>query len=414
MPRDVYLLGGWQSDFAENWQRSGRELFDVFRDSVLRGLDATRLAPADVQVAHVGNFAAELFCNQGHLGGFFAACHPALDGIPAGRHEGACASGSLAALAAAADIEAGRYDLAAVVGIEQMRNVPGQQAAAYIGGPAMWSGHECTDVRFPWPHLFSELGDEYARRFGLEQRHLARIAEINFANARRNPLAQTRQWKFTNASFGTDDQANPVIEGRIRKQDCGQITDGAVVLFLASAERAAAWARAGGIALSALPRIAGWGHRTAPISYASKVDASRGGPYVFPQVRRAILDAFARAGLEGARDLDAIETHDCFTTTEYMAIDHFGITPPGQSWRAIESGEIEIGGALPVNPSGGLIGLGHPVGATGVRMLLDAWRQCTDAAGDYQVDGARRVATLNIGGSATTTLCFIVAREDQP
>jgi acetyl-CoA C-acetyltransferase len=161
-----------------------------------------------------------------------------------------------------------------------------------------------------------------------------------------------------------------------------------------------------------VPRIAGWGHRTAPIGYADKVAASRGDRYVFPQVRRAILDAFARARLDGPGALDAIETHDCFTTTEYMAIDHFGLTPPGQSWQIIENGDIEFGGRIPVNPSGGLIGLGHPVGATGVRMLLDAWRQCSGAAGPYQVEGARRVATLNIGGSATTTVCFIVERED--
>jgi acetyl-CoA C-acetyltransferase len=110
--------------------------------------------------------------------------------------------------------------------------------------------------------------------------------------------------------------------------------------------------------------------------------------------------------------VDGIETHDCFTTTEYMAIDHFGITPPGESWRAIEAGDIEHGGRIPVNPSGGLIGLGHPVGATGVRMALDGYKQVTGQAGDYQVDGARRFATLNVGGSATTTVSFVIERAE--
>jgi acetyl-CoA C-acetyltransferase len=91
-----------------------------------------------------------------------------------------------------------------------------------------------------------------------------------------------------------------------------------------------------------------------------------------------------------------------------MAIDHFGITPPGQSWRAIEEGAIERKGRIPVNPGGGLMGIGHPVGATGVRMLLDAWKQTTGSAGDTQVEGARRVATLNIGGSGTTSVSFVV------
>jgi acetyl-CoA C-acetyltransferase len=131
---------------------------------------------------------------------------------------------------------------------------------------------------------------------------------------------------------------------------------------------------------------------------------------VFPFVRATITDAFRRAGISGVEQIDGIETHDCFTSTQYMAIDHFGITPPGQSGQAIDNGDIEIGGRIPMNPSGGLIGLGHPVGATGARMLLDCHKQVTGTAGGYQVDGARRFATLNIGGSATTTVSFIVGR----
>ncbi len=410
MATRTYILGGYQTDFAENWARNGIEIFDAFQHTVLTGLDAAGLEPREIDVAHVGNFVAELFCNQGHLGGFFAAAHPDLAGVPASRHEAACCSGSMAALAAAAEIEAGRYELAAVVGIEQMRNVPGEQAAAYIGAPAMWAGHECEDVRFPWPHIFSELGDEYENRYGIDYQHLARIAEINFSNARRNPNAQTRKWIFDDTSFTEDDDANPVIEGRIRKQDCGQITDGAAIVFLASEARAREYAARHGASLDDLPWIRGWGHRTAPISYAAKLEAGRDGEYVFPHVRGAITDAFDRAGISGVDELDAIETHDCFTTSEYMAIDHFGITAPGESWKAIEDGSIEVGGRIPVNASGGLIGQGHPVGATGVRMLLDSYRQTTGKAGDFQVEGARNVATLNIGGSATTVASFVVSR----
>jgi acetyl-CoA C-acetyltransferase len=314
-------------------------------------------------------------------------------------------------LSAATEIEAGRYALAAVVGIEQMRNVPGQTAAEYIGGPAMWSGNECVGVEFPWPHIFSQLGDEYDKRYGIRHEHLAQIAKVNFANARRNPNAQTRRWEFNEYSFLEDDEANPVIDGRIRKQDCGQITDGAAVLFLASIERAAEYASSRGIPLEDLPYIKGWGHHTGPITYQAKINESRDAEYVFPHVRNTIADAFRRAGFSGVEDIDGIETHDCFTTTEYMAIDHFGITPPGESWRAIEVGDIEIGGRIPVNASGGLIGLGHPVGATGIRMTLDCHKQVTGAAGDYQVENARNFATLNIGGSGTTTVSFIIGRD---
>ena len=121
-----------------------------------------------------------------------------------------------------------------------------------------------------------------------------------------------------------------------------------------------------------------------------------------------IDDAFTRAEMQGVSNIDGIETHDCFTSTEYMAIDHFGITKPGESWKAIESGEIEMSGRIPINASGGLIGLGHPVGATGVRMLLDCYKQCTNTAGNYQIENAKNLSTLNIGGSATTVVSFVV------
>ncbi len=403
----VYILGGYQTDFAVNWSRSGKTMFDMLGATVEGALESTALEPGEVQVAHIGNFAGELFCGQGHLGGFFATLHSAFASLPASRHEAACASGSIALLSAAAEIEAERYDLACVVGVELMRNVSGQQAAAYLGAAA-WAGREAETARFPWPYMFSRIGDEYEERYGLKYEHLARIAEINFENAKRNPNAQTRQWQFEAQSFTCDDERNPVIEGRIRKQDCGQITDGGAAVFLASESYAAEYVRKRGLSLEAMPFIQGWGHRTAPMLLEEKLTASRHHAYVFPHVRTTIEDAFHRAGISGVEQLDGIETHDCFTTTEYMAIDHFGITGPGESWQAIEDGSIAPGGRIPINPSGGLIGTGHPVGASGVRMLLDAYKQVSGIAGDYQVEGATRFATLNIGGSTTTCVSFIV------
>ena len=98
------------------------------------------------------------------------------------------------------------------------------------------------------------------------------------------------------------------------------------------------------------------------------------------------------------------------TPSEYLAIDHFGITAPGESWKAVEEGWIARDGPIPVNPGGGLIGIGHPVGATGIRMLVDAAAQVAGEAGAMQVEGARRAATLNIGGSTATTVSFVVER----
>lgn len=405
--KHVYILGGTQTDFSKNWARENLDIEQAFSETLHSGLESAKLDASDIETGHVGNFVAELFAGQGLLGGFFGMADTTLDGLPTARHEAACASGSIAILAAMSEIEAGRYGLACVLGLEQMRNVPGHVAADYLGAAA-WRGHEYQDAKYIWPRSFSDLAEQYERRYGLNYDHLMRISEINFDNAKRNPNAQTRNWTFTPDNFTADDDANPVIEGRTRKMDCGQVTDGAAVVFLASEARAKRYADEHGVALESLPRITGWGHRSAPISYQRKVEASANDDYVFPQVRRAVLDARQRSGVNSIDDLDLVETHDCFAMTEYMAVDHLGITAPGEAWKAVEDGSIEMGGRIPVNPSGGLIGLGHPVGATGVRMVLDAAKQVTNTAGDYQVESANRVQTLNIGGSTTTTVSFIV------
>jgi len=129
---------------------------------------------------------------------------------------------------------------------------------------------------------------------------------------------------------------------------------------------------------------------------------------VFPHVAQLIQDALQRSGFEKVTDLDGLETHDCFTITEYMAIDHIGLTAPGESWKAIEEGRISMDGDFPINASGGLIGLGHPVGATGVRMLLDCSKQVSNQAGANQIADAKNMATFNLGGSATTCVSFVV------
>jgi acetyl-CoA C-acetyltransferase len=407
MAAPVYVLGGYQTDFARNWAKENKHIVAMLREAVTGGLEVTGLEPKDVEVAHVGNFAAELYCMQGHLGAFLIDVDPAFSGMPTSRHEAACASGSIAILAASAEIEAGRYDCALVVGVEQMKTVDPKTGGDYLG-TAAWYEIEAKGVDFPFPKLFGRLGDEYDKRFGLKDEHLAHIAAVNYSNAKRNPLAQTRNWYMTEEHARSTDKFNAVIGGRIKVSDCSQVTDGAVSLFLASETAAAAYAKRRGIKLESLPRLLGWGHHTAPIEFGAKVAESRDNPYVLPHTRQAILDAFQRAGLADVWGVDGIETHDCFTTSEYMAIDHYGITKPGESWKAVEDGTIELGGKMPINASGGLIGCGHPVGATGVRQVLDAFKQVTGGAGDYQIEGAKKVATLNIGGSGTTSVSFIV------
>ncbi|SHI26081.1 acetyl-CoA acetyltransferase [Streptomyces sp. 3214.6] len=397
----IWVLGGYQSDFARNLVREGKDVADLTGEVVDATLASAGMTGEQIGVVHVGNAFGELFAKQGQMGAMPATVREDLWGVPAARHEAACASGSIAILSAMADLRAGSYDTALVVGVELEKTVPGDTGAEMLG-TAAWTGHEGQDARFMWPYMFSKITDAYADRYGLDEAHLRGIAAVNFANGRRNPNAQTRGWDIPSLTGEVDDKVNPQVEGRMRRFDCSQITDGGagVVLvnddYLRRHPHLRPWAR-----------ILGWGHRTVGLPLEQKLSRSENDPYLLPHLRQAVQDAFARAGVD-LDGLDGLETHDCFTASEYMAIDHIGLTDPGQSWKAVENGEIEVGGRLPINPSGGLIGGGHPVGATGVRMLLDASLQVAGRAGEYQVEGARTFGTLNFGGSTATTVSLVV------
>jgi acetyl-CoA C-acetyltransferase len=397
---NVWILGGYQSDFARNITREGHDYADLTAEIVDSTLAAAKLDAADIDVIHVANAFGEMFARQGHLGAMPASVNHGLWDKPASRHEAACASGSVATLAALADLRSGAYRCALVLGVELEKTVPGDTAAAHLGAAA-WTDREGTEAKFMWPYMFDLVANEYDRRYGVDDVHLRAIAQLNFGNARCNPNAQTREWKVPDPIAA--DEANPPIEGRLRRFDCSQMTDGGAGIVLVTDEYLRERP-----SLRPIGRIDGWGHRTVGLGLQQKFDRSAGDPYVLPHVRATVLDALDRARVT-LDDIDGFEVHDCFTPSEYLAIDHIGLTGPGESWKAIENGEIEIGGRLPINPSGGLIGGGHPVGASGVRMLVDAAKQVSNNAGDYQVDGAKTFGTLNFGGSTATTVSFVVS-----
>jgi len=400
-----WILGGYQSDFARNLQREGAGLAELTREVIDGALEDSGLDAIDVDAVHVGNAFGQLYTGQGHLGAMPATVVPGLTGRPAARHEAACASSSVALLAATAEIEAGRHDCVLVLGIEQERTMPGADAAR-IQQAAALVGDETDGVDLIWPATFDPGAEPYDARLGLDDADLRAIGDRNLPSAKAGPRAQTRAWNLDERSFGTDDQANPPVTTHLRRNDCCQITDGGAAVIVVSDrwldERAGRRARS---------LIAGWGHHTVGLPLAPKLTDSASSPFVMPHVRAAVVDARRRAGLgdvAGVDDIDTVEVHDCMTPSEYLAIDHLGITEPGQSWQAIEGGRIARDGDIPVNPGGGLIGGGHPVGATGVRMVLDATRQVCGEAGGAQIDGARRAQTLNIGGSTATTVSFVI------
>lgn len=413
----VYILGGAQTDFERNWKKEGKGMVALLKEAIADGLAEAGLTFDDVRelngenrvACFVGNFIAEKYVDQGHLGAFLTEVDPAFYGVPSARYEAACASSSVAIDAAATKIRADEYDVAIVVGWELMKTVESRIGGDYLGRAAYYE-KEGKGIDLPFPKLFGKLADETLKKYPEldEKRYmdaLARISVINYGNAKRNPLAQTRKWfmSYEQASTrGTD--TNPLVGGRLGVSDCSQVTDGAAVVVLCS-ERFMEERE-----IEGKPIIKGYGHRTAPMLFEKKIADNERSEYTLPWTRQACLDAYKRAGLT-AEDIDVFETHDCFTSSEYAAISAFGLTEPGKEYEAVESGLIAFDGDKPINPSGGLIGCGHPVGASGARMFLDLYKQVTGTAGGYQVNGVKNGMMLNIGGSATTNYVYIVGIE---
>ena len=413
----VYVLGGAQTDFERNWTKEGKGMIALLKEVLSDGLEGAGLSYDDVVVLNdenriccfVGNFIAEKYIDQGHLGAFLTEVNPAFYGVPSARYEAACASSSVAIDAAATKIRANEYDVCIVVGWELMKTVESRIGGDYLGRAAYYA-KEGKGIDLPFPKLFGRLADETLKKYpDLDETRymeaLARISEINYSNVKRNPLAQTRKWFMSYDQASTrGTETNPLVGGRLGVSDCSQVTDGAAVVVLAS-ERFLKERR-----IENKPIIKGYGHRTAPMLFEKKMKDNSNSEYILPWTRKTVLDAYRRSGLS-VEDIDVFETHDCFTSSEYAAISAFGLTDPGREYEAVESGMISINGNKPINPSGGLIGCGHPVGASGARMMLDLYRQVMGIAGEYQIEGVVNGMMLNIGGSATTNYVYIVGKE---
>ncbi len=414
----VFVLGGDQTDFERNWTKEGKGVVALLKEVVTDGLNNTGISNDELSAlnennrveAFVGNFIAENYINQGHLGALLTEVNDAFYGIPSARYEAACASSSVALEAAITKIRTGDIDLAIVVGFELMKTVDSVTGGDYLGRAAFYE-KEAEGVKLPFPKLFGRLADETISKYGVdEQRYmdaLARIAVINYDNGKRNPMAETRKWfmNYEQASH-RDTDTNMLVGGRLAVSDCSQVTDGAALVVLASEEyvkKHPEYANA--------PIVKGYGHRNAPFTFDKKIMDHADSDYVLPWTRQAIEDCYKRADMT-VDDIDCFETHDCFTSSEYAAISAFGITEPGKEYEAVEDGTIAFDGAKPINPSGGLIGCGHPVGASGARMFLDLYKQVSGTAGGYQVPNAKNAMMLNIGGSATTNYTFIVGKNE--
>ena len=406
MPEPVHVIGAARTDFKRNLRKEGRTIAYLIVEAGRAAIADAGIEPDALDAGVVGNFAAGQFTGQQHLGAFLTEIDPGLRGKPTLHVEAACASGSVAVLTAAQQIIGGLCEAVLVVGVEQQKTMPPLEGAEVLGAAEDYANEREQFGDFMFPKLFAHIAQRYAERHELTEEQLAMVAVKNYAHASLNPQAQMRDAELTLKAASAESEHNPRIAPPLKVSDCSQITDGAAAVVLCS-ERL--WRRLGG---KGGARLTGYGHTTDYLPLERK-DIPE-----FTVTRKAVAQAFAMAGIE-PRDLDGAEVHDCFSISEIVAYEIIGLAARGMGAELLASGATALPSvrdrfagrhpafSLPVNPGGGLMGDGHPVGATGVRQVAEAFVQLSGRAGERQIDGAGRYLTFNMGGSFTTNVAMV-------
>jgi acetyl-CoA acetyltransferase len=294
----------------------------------------------------------------------------------------------------------GVHDRVLVIGAEQQKTMSPSDGADVLGAAADYRAEKVLFGEHMFPKLFARIAELYMQRYDLTEQDLARVAVKNRAHARLNPLAQMRDVTLSLEQACCASDANPRIAPPLKVTDCSQITDGAAAVLLSSkpAQRSI--------------RLLGWGHTTDHLPLDRKLVPE------FPVARRAAKQAYDMSRFTPA-DIHAVDVHDCFSISEIVAYEILGFAESGKAAELLRSGattlpQLRDGRAsrgIPVNPGGGLIGDGHPVGATGVRQVVEAFMQLTGNAGARQVQDARRYLTFNMGGSVTSSVVMIWSND---
>ncbi|MEY2483397.1 MAG: acetyl-CoA C-acetyltransferase [Verrucomicrobiota bacterium] len=412
MNEPVYILGGGRTDFKRNLKKEGKTIRDLITESGRKAIADAKIDPAEIEAAAVGNFNAGQFTKQLHLGAFIPEIDPKLHGIPTMHTEAACASGSLSVLLGAQWVMGGFHDAVLVVGAEQQKTMSSLDGSDVLGAAADYHVEKPEYGDFMFPKLFGRIAQIYIEKYGASEKELSWVAFKNYAHARLNPLAQMRDADLTYDCASQVSDKNPSVAPPLKVSDCSQITDGAASLVLVSGK----YLDRMGLDKSKLPRLLGFGSTTDYLALAKK-DAP-----IFSTARKAATKAFGMANLK-PRDMHGAEVHDCFSITEIVAYEILGLAEPGKGAELAMSGATalpqvrgehikgSVAWEIPVNAGGGLIGDGHPVGATGVRQVFEAYQQLTEQAGARQVAGAKKYLTFNMGGSLTTAVAMIWGRD---
>ena len=360
--------------------------------------------PAHVTRGYVGNFAGELFNQQGHLGALVSRVKPELAGVGIGRTEAACASGGVALLAAAEAICAG-HDVVLVAGAECQTTVKAREGGEYLARAAHFKEERPIDD-FTFPALFARRIKAYHEKYGLDLSELGHFTMKAMENARKNPLAHMKanRWDLKSASSAGDHNpnflGNEELRDYLRMSDCSQVTDGGAALLLCSEEGL----KKLGVDKSKAIRLRSYHLATNPLGQTAD-----------PTRMDTAGVAFCKAFTDGEvklSDVGVAEVHDCFTIAELLMMEAMGLEEPGKGVNAVKSGKTALDGELPVNTGGGLVGFGHPVGATGVKQAAEIYRQMKGQCGDYQLASTPNLGVMaNMGGDDRT--CFTALFENQ-
>ena len=385
--RDVHIVGVSQAPVTREPAIRGRYLAASVVHEALAdaGVDKDR-----VDALYVGNMTSGLLAGQQQLGGLIAD-YAELGGIDAVTIEAACASGAAAARMAYLTIAGGMHDVVIVCGLERMTHVDRDTATRALATAADWELEGARGESFM--SLNAKLMREYMDRYGASARDFAPFS----INAHRNALGNP------NALFHKPVDVEGYLESRIvidpiRVFDASPICNGAAAVVFASADAARS------LRGDARVQIAGSAASTAPLALQRRTDVLH-----LDAVEISTRKALEQAGAQH-RDVSLFELHDAFTIMAVLSLESAGFAAPGTGTRLGTEGRIGIDGDLPLSTMGGLKARGHPVGATGVYQIVEAYLQLTGAAGDNQVPGAELALVQNIGGTGATVVTHALRR----
>lgn len=379
---NISILGAATTKFGELWDVPPRRLA---RQAIQAALTDADQDWQDVQALFVGNMLSGMLGNQEHLGAFFAEMFGTH--IPAFKIEGACASGGLAVHAAVNAVLSGQYDTVVVLGVEKMTDYkPEEVAMALMGAGA----DEERSAGATFPGLYACLARAHMDAFGTTEEEMAAVAVKNHFHASLNPNAQFHSVLTVEQVMRSTRVADP-----LKLLDCSPISDGAAALVLS-----------GRTIKRKHVRIAASAVATDALSLAGRKSLTD-----LAATKTAAVHAYTAADIK-PEDVDVAEVHDCFTIAEILAMEDLGFYGKGEAAGAVTRKETTVGlqKRIAVNTSGGLKGCGHPVGATGIKQIVELYDQLMGRCKDRQVSGAKVGLAQNIGGSGATAVVHVLKR----